>query len=123
MTKIEKYKKEKSDHGNMVHSAYTAMNEGSYKRSDRDKYGLAIGSRWHDRGESMGYLTGYSGYYGSSGCTYQCTERLAKYLIRAINKNMKSLVDQAVEMSLLEVEKHRKDAEEEAKAVLNITTP
>jgi hypothetical protein len=98
------------------------MNKGEYKRSDRDKYGLAIGGKWHDSGEPMGHLTGHSGFYGNSGCTYEATPRLAKYLKIVINKRMEELVEEAIKLSQSEVEKTRVDAEEEAKSVLNETS-
>lgn len=121
MSKIKEYKKEKNLHDQMKSSAYKAMNEGEYKRSDRDKFGLEIGSKWHDHGEDMGYLTGHSGFYGSSGCSYECTPRLANYLRIVINRNMKSLVDEALKLSEIDLEKIRISAENEAKEVLKLT--
>lgn len=121
MSKIENYKREKNEHSIMVENAYKAMNKGDYKSSSRDKYGLSIGGKWHDHGESMGYLTGHSGYYGSSGCTYECTNRLAQYLRIVINKKMEELVEEAIKLSEKDVEQKRKEAEQEAKSVLNET--
>lgn len=122
MTKIEIYKKENSEHSNMVEQAYTALNKGIYHDHRRDKHGLSIGGKWFERGENMGYLTGHSGYYGSSGCSYKCSPRLAKYLIKVINKRMEELVDEAIALSEIDVEKKRVDAQEEAKSVLLETT-
>lgn len=118
MSKIESYKREKQEHNSMVEDAYVAQNKGIHKDSRRDKYGLSIGSKWHDRGEHMGYLTGHSGYYGSSGCTYRCSERMAKYLRIVINKRMGELIDEAISLSEADVEKVRLLAEEEAMSVL-----
>lgn len=118
MSKILEFKKEKNDHNSMIDQAYKAMNKGEFKRSDRDKFGLSLGSRWHDHGEPMGFLTGYSGFYGNSGCTYQCSPRLASYLQTVINKNMEKLVEEAIVLSQIDVEKKRLAAEEEAKSVL-----
>lgn len=122
MTKIEEFKKEKQDHEIMVSNAYTAMNEGAYKRQSRDKYGLRIGGKWHDHGEHMGYLTGHSGHYGDSGCTYRCDPRIAQYLKTVINARMKELVDAAIVLSEKDVEKKRLAAESEAKLVLEQTS-
>lgn len=119
MSKIEEYKEEKNEHEYMVQGAYKSLNKGKYERSDRDKFGLSIGGQWHDYGEKMGYLTGHSGFYGNSGCTYEATPRLAKYLKIVINKRMADLVEDAILLSLRDVEKKRKDAESEAQAVLN----
>jgi hypothetical protein len=118
MSKIENYKKEKNDHLSMIEQAYKAMNEGKFKDNQRDKFGLSIGGKWHEQGESMGYLTGHSGFYGSSGCTYQCSSRLARYLKIVINKKMKELVDEAIILSQKDVEDIRLIAEDEAKSVL-----
>lgn len=118
MSKIENYKREKNDHDYMIESAMKAMNDGKYSDRSRDKHGLSIGDKWHDKGESMGYLTGYSGFYGSSGCTYQCTARLAHYLRRVINQKMKELVTEAILLSEKDVEKARNLAEDEARSVL-----
>lgn len=118
MTKIEIFKKEKSQHASMVDQAYKSQNLHQYKDSRRDKFGLSIGGKWHDHGEPMGYLTGHSGFYGSSGCSYECSPRLAEYLRIVINKEMEQLVEKAILLSEIEVEKTRLAAEAEAKMVL-----
>lgn len=117
-TKIETFKAAQWDHSIMAEGAYKSLNEGKYKDSRRDKYDLSLGSRWHEHGENMGVLVGYSGFYGSSGCSYHATPRLAEYLQIVINKNMKQLVDEAIELSEKDVEALRLIAEKEAKEVL-----
>jgi hypothetical protein len=119
MTKIEEYKKELNDHNYMRDSAYKAMNIGEFKDSSRDKHSLSISNgKWHESGESMGYLIGYSGFYGSSGCTYQCTPRLAEILKKVINRNMEKLVEEAILIPESMVEDKRLAAESEARSVL-----
>lgn len=116
--KLDKYLEQKNLHNSMVEAAYKAQNIRQYKRSDCDKYGLSIGSTWHDRGESMGVLTGYRGYYGDSGCSYQCTPRLAHYLTKVVNAKMQELVDEAIKLSEKDLATYQDAAQEEARRVL-----
>lgn len=58
------------------------------------------------------------GYYGSSSGYSATSNALGKYLAKAINERMESLLDRAVELAAVDAEKARKDAEEEARHVL-----
>jgi hypothetical protein len=117
-SKLDKYTEQKQLHASMIEQAYKAQNIHQYQESRCDKYGLTIGGKWHDRGEHMGYLTGHRGYYGNSGCTYECTPRLAEYLLKVINERMQELVDEAIELSAKDLEKFRTAAQAEAEKVL-----
>ena len=122
MSTIEEYKQEKDLHEGMVNGAYKSMNKGSFNRSDRDKHDLSIGGTWYDHGEPMGNLIGYSGFYGNSNCSYHATPRLAKYLRTAINQDMENLVEKAIALSERDVENKRRDAEAEARQIIEETT-
>lgn len=58
------------------------------------------------------------GYYGNSSGYSATSEELGGYLARAINKHMTTLLDDAVKMAAEDAEKARKEAEAEARAVL-----
>ena len=119
MSTIENFKKEKDLHDSMVRHAYRAQNIKDAYNPSRDKFGLCITpSTWHDNGEVVGYLTGHSGYFGDSGCTYECDSRLRDYLFQVINLRMEELVEQAIGLSARDVEKKRLLAVVEAQSVL-----
>lgn len=121
MSKIEEFKKEQWEHSQMSESLLKCQNLPPYRDSTRDKYGVEIGSKWHDHGQSMGFLTAYQGFYGSSGCSAYDTERMAKYVRIAINKLMPKIAEIAIAYSEADVEKKRIAAENEAKSVLSET--
>lgn len=119
MSTIENFKKEKNLHDSMVRHAHRSQNIKDAYDPRRVKFGLKISSyTWHDSGEVMGYLTGHSGYYGDSGCTYECDSRMRDYLVVVINQKMEELMELAITLSAQDVEKKRLLAVAEAQSVL-----
>lgn len=121
MSKIEEFKKEKDEHDSMTAGLLKCQNLAPYQDNRRDKFGVAVGSKWHEHGEPMGYLTAYSGFYGSSSCSAYDSKRMAKYVQWAINKMMPQISKMAIALSEKDVEDKRLAAEDEAKSVLEQT--
>lgn len=61
------------------------------------------------------------GYYGCSSAYSATSKTMGKYLAKAINKNIKYLLDDAVKLAEKDVEEKRQDAEDEARSVLKQT--
>lgn len=121
MSKIEDFKKEQAAHANMANALLKCQNLPPYESHSRDKFGVGVGSKWHDHGQPMGHLTAYQGFYGSSSCSAYDSPRMAEYILMAINAMMPKLSELAISISEQEVEKKRLAAEEEAKSVLQVT--
>jgi len=120
--KLENYIRLKSTHADMVKAFQIALNIEPMFKSQRDKYAIRIGDKWHNHGETMGFLTAYHGYYGDSNCSYIASPYMAEYVIRAINKMMPKISELAIELSKYDLEKARMDIEKLAKSVLEDIT-
>ncbi len=118
MSKLDEYLSEKSKHFSMVNSIEKALNTGSARDERRDKHNLCLStSQWHDEGHKF-YLYGYSGFWGSSSCYYECPERFAQYFRKVINDMMPDIAKKVFELSELDVRIKLKEAEEQAKGIL-----
>ena len=62
------------------------------------------------------------GYYGSSSGYSATSQALGKYLAQAITASMPQLLDRAVALAERDADKARKVAEDEARAVLDVTS-
>lgn len=70
----------------------------------------------------MGFLVELEyGYYGSSSGYSATSDDMGRYLAKAINANMTMLLDTAAKLAAADVEVARKAAEDEARAVLEVT--
>lgn len=123
MSKIDDYKQKANDAGRIKASAAYALGKDS---PNNDKH-TAICSfvRIVDASFSpmlMSIDCSY-GYYGNSS-GYSCTSPLlGKYLAQAITEYMPTLLDRACAIANKVAEQARKEAEDEAKSVLNEVTP
>ena len=61
------------------------------------------------------------GYYGSSSGYSATSDEMGRYLVKAINKHMTLLLDEAVAFAAEDAELARKEAEDEARSVLRET--
>lgn len=118
MSKIQNYHKAKAISERLFRDAQRALGRDS---PSNDKH-TARARFWKLLGESftpIAILIDLSyGYYGSSSGYSATSDQMGEYLARAINKNMTMLLDEAVKMAQVDAEKARKEAEEEARAVL-----
>ena len=126
MSKIDQYNEARRDASTIAEDVSKALGRD---RSDNDKHSARCAFT-RCAGRLEGRIEGESfspmlfrvdcsyGYYGSSSGYSATSNALGKYLAKAINERMESLLDRAVELAAVDAEKARKDAEEEARHVL-----
>jgi hypothetical protein len=122
MTKIEKFKEAKSIATDIANSVAYALGRDS-PENDKHDFTCSFTGILKQQWAPMSFSIGISyGYYGSSS-GYSCTsEHLGRYLAMAINAHKATLLDCAAKLAKEDQEKARKEAEAEARSVLQETT-
>lgn len=76
-------------------------------------------SNWN---EARLFLHASHGYYGSSSGYSDMDKDTAKYFVKALNKHMREIADEAIELAKADMEKARQEAKSEAELVLREIT-
>ena len=118
MSKIETYKEKKSITERLARDAHRCLGRNG---PDNDKHHATAKFQGIENARSCPMLIAIElGYgYRSTSTVYSSTSReMGKYLAKAITKQMPALLDAVVAMAMADAEAARKDAEDEARAVL-----
>jgi hypothetical protein len=123
MSKIDKFKEQKTIYENLKYHLFnaTARKKDGTTDSNNDKASLYIRySEKHtpDWQDAILTLHASHGYYGSSSGYSDMDKYIATYMVKALNKHLRQIADEAIELARLDMEKARREAEEEAKEVL-----
>lgn len=118
MTKIEAYKEAKAVAHRVAEATKLALGRDG-PRNDKHSFRCTFSHIVNQTWTPMCFQIEASyGYYGSSSGYTVTSPELGAYLARAININAATLLDCATKLAAIDAEKARKDAEDEAKAVL-----
>ena len=117
MSKIEVYRTAKHNSDQLRKDVDRALGRD---KSDNDKHRVIVTfSKFNgDWSDLVFSIHASYGYYGSSSGYSATSETMGKYLAKEIQKNSAHILDDAVCLAEQETEKLRKEAEEEAKLVL-----
>lgn len=121
MSKIEKFKEAKNVANQIARDVKCALGRDD---SRNDKHSVSVhfdGLAPGDWAAMQFRVQASYGYYGSSSGYSATSTELGKYLAAAIQKHAALLLDYAVKLAADDAEEARKDAEAEAKAVLEQT--
>jgi len=121
MSKIEAYKKAKGIAARVEKNRDCTFKLDS-PRNDKGNFWPQFINCKREWSDACIHLHASFGYYGSSSGYSAMDEETGKYLTAAIAKHGRLLFDTAVKMAADDAEKARKEAEEEAKSVLQATT-
>ena len=126
MSKIDDYKKAAWTFQRVMECLYKSTRRDSKGQYDsrNDKAALRInyyGKHTSDWSDAVLTLHASHGYYGSSSGCSDMDKEVAEYMVKALNNNLQKIANEAIELARVDMEKARKEAEEEAKEVLRIT--
>jgi hypothetical protein len=121
MTKIEKYKEAKGIANKIANAVEKSLGRDGPKNDKatfRCSFSHIISEQWTPM---CFQIEASYGYYGSSSGYTVTSKELGEYLAKAINAHRALLLDHAAKLAAEDAEKARKDAEEEARSVLQET--
>lgn len=126
MSKIDEFNRAKDIYNRVKHNLYkaTSRNEDGQNDPINDKGCLTIrysGQHTPDWHDAILALHASHGYYGSFSCYSDMDEQTAKYMIKALNNNLRRIADEAIELARKDMEAARKAAKDEAELVLRET--
>jgi cystathionine beta-lyase/cystathionine gamma-synthase len=126
MSKIDDYNNQKRITRNVKDNLYQAtgyFHDGNSKNSNNDKHSIYFrytGKHTDMWSDAIFHLHASYGFYGSSSGYSAMNKEVAEYINKAIDKYITQIVKTAIEYAEEDQEKARKEAEDEAKQILNL---
>jgi len=121
MTKIEKYQQAKTTASNVARNVAQILGRDT-TQNDKHQFTVTFtGLGQGDWSPMQFQIRASHGYYGSSSGYSNSSDYLGQYLAQAIQRHAVALLEFASKLADDDAEKARKDAEDEAKAVLQVT--